>query len=308
MIQLQRFFGVTILFVLLASVGMLALAYGSRQRELTLEGNDLYSSERIVVSADIEDLNRRMGGSKPPFVAYKRLDGSGRIRAVHSSDPASFPYPLHRGRQFSDADRRAALVGGNVATRTVGDRDVFDYDGHGYEVVGYLGRAQDSLLQDDVLLVDDALFGRQTEETLFLDGAHIQERFRDAFPGQKIGTMNQSTNRRTSIDLVSPVLLTLSYGIQVLGAVFLGLIVAAFTRRRSRIAALIGRSRFRIWGGSLAQLLGPACVAAAASVVAGSSALAREGLRDLVYDLGAVFVISAAAMSVTLVAQLRRPR
>lgn len=253
------------LFALLASIGSALLLYKENQQQLTLEGNRLYSTQSIKVSGNLNDIRTQWQAAGDGFAAYKHVDDVGMVRSVYSPDYSSIHYPIHRGRTFTQDDTKAALVGAGVELVERHNESYFVFDGDEYEVVGYLGRHAESLLQYDVLLADPHLFAGNGSEPLVLDGPNVATHYSTFFNDGTIERMNQSTNRRTNIDFVSPILITLGFGVMALGSIFIGLLAASSVRERNRVGVLVGRTRRRMGMLSMVQLTIPA-VAATVSV------------------------------------------
>lgn len=270
--------GITIglLFALLSSIGSALLMYQSMQQHLTLEGNHLYSTQSIRIEGNLLSLRGEWPASRDNLVVYKTIDDNAMIRGIYSANYSQIDFPVHRGRTFNQGDSSSALVGSKVEVVERGDKSYYSLDGQDYEVVGYLGRQEESLLENDVLLADDRLFTETGDETLVLDGPNIASNYAALFPHSTFETMNQSTNRRTTIDFVSPVLMGLGLGIIALGSIFIGLLAASYVQVRNKVWVLMGRTSLYTTGHSVLQIVVPALIAIIATAIIWSSISANE--------------------------------
>ncbi len=258
---LRRGLVIGLLFALLASIGSALLLYKETQQQLTLEGNRLYSTQSIKVEGNLVKILEQWNTSQDNFTVYKPLDNAGSVRSVYSTNYSKIAYPIHRGRAFTQNDTNAALVGAKVELVKRDTGAYFVFEGRDYEVVGYLGRHAESLLENDVLLADPGLFAKNGSESLVVDGPDVATLYSNFFSNDPIEPMNQSTNRRTTIDFVSPILLGLGFGIMAVGSVFVGLLAASHFRARNRVSFLMGRTRTYTTLLSVIQLTVPAMVA-----------------------------------------------
>lgn len=229
------------------------LTYDARQRALGQEGNHLLSAEAITVTGNARDIVDTLGADVRVFRA---LEDNGAVRAVLASSGTELSFPVHAGRAFRAADSRVALVGAQVPVTTESGSTTVTYDGERYEVIGRLGVKADSLLAVDILLLDPERFAASGEEPLTVDGSHIRDRFAAAFGPEGIEAVSTAVNKRTNIDVISPLILGLGSTLIVLGWVFTGLLARSRTRARTRVLILLGATRRRRLGLPATQILG----------------------------------------------------
>lgn len=284
--------------MLTTSIGAAATRYELNQRELTFEGNRLLSTESIVTTAALADI-RRAWSTGDRVTAYLEVDGG--VRAVSSTDLGDTAYPVHEGRSFQPGDDGVALAGAHVPVAERDGTEIFVVGDREYEVVGRLGRQPDSLVGYEVLIADSTLFSASRPQPLVLDGADMAQRYAKAFPGAEFSEVDASTNRRTSIDFVSPLVIGLSRGMALVGAMLTGLIAAALLRDRNRVAELVGRSRRRVLAASVLE------VAVTLGVVGGLVGLTWQAAAPVPHPVRAVAVLVAPALAAVaaLVAALR---
>ena len=239
----RQAFTIGLLFMLITSIGCALLLYKNSQQQLTLEGNRLYSTHSINTVANLNEVAAQWSATSDNFVAYKTLDASSGIRGVYSPDFSEVSYPVHEGRSFARNDTMTALVGSKVELTSRNNKMYYDFRGTEYEVVGYLGRDESSLVENEVLLAHEALFSAHENEPIVLDGPNVSERYYEFFGDRNYESVNQSTNRRTNVDFISPLLLALGTGMMFLGAVYTGLLAASHVHHENYVKVLIGRTR-----------------------------------------------------------------
>lgn len=234
------------------------VAFERNQTELSLEGNGLHSTESISVVTENSKLEALDQETKSPLIYFRYLDDSGIRQVARSNDFDRFHFPVHQGRGIENGDDKVALVGANVLDEADSIGSSYVLGQESYEIIGVLGRNADSLLSYSVLIVDDSLFGRFQTVPTFIDGpkaAQIYSSFRgsDAYMQQ-----DRSVNRRTSIDLIYPVIVLLGNLVLGAGAVCLGILVGVQAKKPNRIAWLLGRSRWKSLIETIGVLLLPA--------------------------------------------------
>ncbi|MCO1340098.1 hypothetical protein BJH93_14565 [Kocuria polaris] len=264
------------LFMLLGS----ALAvYSVKQEAITLEGNKLYSTESIQVSGDAEQIAANARELGPEARVYVQLPGNARVRNLLIEDTSGLSLPLYEGRVFASGEHDKAIVGSEIPVVERGGVEYFEYDDESYEVIGRLGTGEESLLAADVLISDpDRTSGGFGDVVVDLPDAHA--RYVESFGADGVASMDGSTNRRTNIDYVSPILLGLGAAIVAIGAAMTALLAAALLRRHHEVLHLLGHRRIRTLTRSTVQVAGLAVGAGLPAALI--AALVRDPLAPVV--------------------------
>lgn len=124
--------------------------------------------------------------------AFLQLDSAPQIRLVSAKDFRYLDIPFHDGWGFSGADGEA-LVGSQALCPT------------GYRRVGTLGVTDDSMLSDQVLLVDNQRFS-SADGSLILDGSNAASRFKDLHPEAVVEQLSESQRSFGGTDVLSPLI------------------------------------------------------------------------------------------------------
>ncbi|SDS74711.1 hypothetical protein SAMN04489752_2412 [Brevibacterium siliguriense] len=236
---------VGLLFTVMSSALIGAQVYDTRQSEITREGNHLLSQHKVAFSGTAEEARSHLDGSLGAYAIYRDLDDTGLVRAVEAARPDKLDLPIHKGRGLRESDHNVAVVGSQVPVESNGTRSFYRYDGEDYEVVGWLGRAEHSLVENDVLIVDRDLVEASTgAKELIIDGPAIKEQA-TALPPDRVKRADASVNRRASVDLVSPTIRFVVHAVVIVCALFTGILAWALTRRRHRVGFLLGRNPIR---------------------------------------------------------------
>ncbi|WP_146008990.1 hypothetical protein [Zhihengliuella halotolerans] len=282
------------LLVLFMLLGSALAVYSVKQEAITLEGNKLYSTESIQVSGDAEQVAANARELGPEARVYVQLPGNARVRNLLIEDTSGLSLPLYEGRVFASGEHDKAIVGSEIPLVERGGTEYFEYDGESYEVIGRLGTNEESLLSADVLISDpDRTSGGRGDVVVDLPDAHA--RYVDAFGVDGVASIDGSTNKRTNIDYVSPILLGLGFTIVAVGAAMTGLLAAALLRRRHEVLHLLGHRRAKTAAWSAAQVVG---VAVGAGLPA---ALIAALARDPLVSVGNVLRIEAALAAIVVV-------
>ncbi|RZU62925.1 hypothetical protein EV380_2530 [Zhihengliuella halotolerans] len=282
------------LLVLFMLLGSALTVYSVKQEAITLEGNKLYSTESIQVSGDAERIAANAHELAPEARVYVHLPGNARVRNLLIEDASGLSLPLYEGRVFASGEHDKAIVGSEIPVVERGGVEYFEYDGESYEVTGRLGTNEESLLSADVLISDpDRTSGGLGDVVVDLPDAHA--RYVDAFGADGVASIDGSTNKRTNIDYVSPILLGLGFTIVTIGAAMTGLLAATLLRRRHEVLHLLGHRRARTAAWSAGQVVG---VAVGAGLPA---ALIVAFARDPLVSVGNVLRIEAALAAIVVV-------
>ncbi|ARC57674.1 hypothetical protein AS850_11385 [Frondihabitans sp. 762G35] len=283
-----------LLFSLLTSaIGV----YDSRQGALTLEGNSLYSSSAVTLSATPADARSRLAERHESGRVFIDVADGGRVRLLTTIGTPSRPFPLHSGRQPTADDDEVALVGSAVPvlSRSVGS--VYLDDGREYPVIGRLGLEADSLVADQVLLLDRQRSDAQAAVPMVVDSDGARRLFLDEMRRGTAMAVDPSTNRRTNVDFVSPILIVFGTSLALFGFAVTGALAGAGYRARAGVARLAGATRPRaLLGGAvrLSLVLAPfVALGACTQVVATGDAVGP----DLAAVLGAQIVLAVAGFT-----------
>lgn len=293
---------IVVLVAVFTSIGAATEIYRQSQRELTLEGNDLLSSQSLRVKTRVESVQSILGDHSATVL--KPIDESGKVRAFTSIGRHSANFPVHQGRGFIEGEQGVALVGSQIELTDRNGHSYYHFQGHDYEVVGFLGRQPHSLLQHDVLLADRTFFDSAGDQWMTIDGPGAAERFRQASPDTPYVQVNDGTSRRTTTDYISPLILGLNSAIVLAGGLLTGAIAARMFRARDRVLVLMGRTPADAAFRSGLQLT--AIVLVTSAVVTGAWQITAAGQAPLDRMIAGVLIqLPAALLSLTAAAWIQ---
>jgi hypothetical protein len=244
----RRSLAVCLLLLLFAMLAGGVTAFAARQQAVALEGNHLYSPDAFTVNVNARLLLREARKEGIELRVFSALSEGGNVRAVASSTESRLGFPIHEGRSFEPGDTAVALVGSGIDVRKHEGRLLYDYEGRSYEVVGRLGLRSDSLVENDVLLLDESLFSAQSSESLVVDGSVAGRWLDEKFPSHGATTHLVGANGRTNVDFVSPLLVAFGYSLSAVGVVATGLVTAHADRPRRLLAHFLGSEAESIFG------------------------------------------------------------
>ncbi|GAA3598540.1 hypothetical protein GCM10022198_23480 [Klugiella xanthotipulae] len=232
--------GAIVFLLLLFSFLLSALhVYGVRQEAITREGNKLYTAESIEVRGSFTDISARLDNVQDLKI-YTNLSEDGDIRNIFMRDSSRVNFPLHSGRSFIEGESQKALVGAEVVTTYDGGIEYYIFQEKRYEVIGHLGRETKSLLEKNVILNDPALFGSGADEPYILDGSGVHNAFVSVYGSENVALRDGGTNKRTNVDLVSPLLKGFGLLLVVLGCISTGLLVGRYSAGQNGVQHLQG--------------------------------------------------------------------
>lgn len=279
------------LLVVAMTITALVSVLAERKTVLAAEGSDLRTAESIWTSAHLRELRAHRDQFAPGTRTFRTLDDE--TRAVALLTGGWDDVPLHSGSPLDGTDGEA-LAG---SRRAPGDAMV-EVGGRSYRVVGRLGVRADSLLADEVIVTAPDLFAVDRER-LRIDGPHIAQRFRAAFPGRSFEVVDSGVNRRTNVDVVTPFLSAAGLVTALLVTVSAASYAVRRERRAARVRFMVGMRRRRLLVRAALRMVpvtvGPAATAIALGLVLGGSLNVRPEL------IPAVTVISVLAMSLLVV-------
>ncbi|ROS35154.1 hypothetical protein [Curtobacterium sp. PhB78] len=285
---------------LTATAGLLLLAmlltvligvFDARRRVIAAEGDDLRTGQSAWVTATFDELRRARGGFEPGTKVFVNLEE--KVRAVAVLSGRWTDVPLHDGHALTGRPGEA-LVGSDVAVR--GDDLVFD--GTTYTVVGRLGVRADSLLSDDVVLADPSQFSASPQR-LLLDGPSSVRHYSAQFPGRSVEIIDDGTNRRTNVDAVSPVLVTLGALVSTLIALIAGLQTGRWELRAAAVRFMTGVRPLTTLRSAAARV---GLISAVACAIALMGAAAARHTTNLDLDVtAAVVAVGTVTLAVSVV-------
>lgn len=277
------------LLLVAMTLSVLVSVLSARKVVLAAEGADLRTTDSIWVSASLPELRANADRFGPGTRTFKILDDT--TRAVAFVVGTWHDVPLHSGAPL-DGAAGEALAG----SRRDPGRDALDIAGESYRIVGRLGVRSDSLLADEAVLMAPALFAVERER-LRLDGPHVAERYRDAFPGRSLEVVDSGVNRRTNVDVVTPFVSAAGVMTAMLVAVGAARFGADRECRAARVRFVVGHRRRRLLGAALGRVtiatLCPAATALALGVTLGRSMSLRPDLVPSLTAVSAVALVSA---------------
>ncbi|OII00229.1 hypothetical protein BIU95_08905 [Curtobacterium sp. MCBA15_007] len=260
------------LLLLAMLLTVLIEVFDARRGVIASEGNDLRSGQSVWVNATLDELMRARNAFEPGTKVFVRLEGD--VRAVAMLSGRWTDVPLHDGHALTGRPGEA-LAGADVAVR--GDDIVVD--GKPYDVVGRLGVRADSLLSDDVIVADPSRFSASPQR-LLLDGPSSVRHYSAEFPGRSVEIVDDGTNRRTNVDAVSPVLVTLGVLVVMLIGVVAGLQAGRWELRTAAVRFTTGirpLSTLR----SAAARVSVITIAACTTALAGAAVVRQTTILDL---------------------------
>ncbi|WP_286961919.1 hypothetical protein, partial [Lactococcus sp. UBA7220] len=157
------------------------------------EANNLYTKNALKTSGSYSKILDEMSINAKVF---KVLSEEDHIRAFEFKGNMS-DFPVYAGRNFKK-DERKALVGSSVPLEEHHGVKYFSYNEKLYEVIGYLGLSKDSILSDEVIIKDEALFSKDKNENIIIDSP---DSVNISKPNYKV---SNNLGRRSNIDYITP--------------------------------------------------------------------------------------------------------
>ncbi|WP_251421653.1 MULTISPECIES: hypothetical protein [Lactococcus] len=167
--------------------------YKDKQNKIYLEANNLYTKNALKTSGSYSKILDEMSINAKVF---KVLSEEDHIRAFEFKGNMS-DFPVYAGRNFKK-DERKALVGSSVPLEEHHGVKYFSYNEKLYEVIGYLGLSKDSILSDEVIIKDEALFSKDKNENIIIDSP---DSVNISKPNYKV---SNNLGRRSNIDYITP--------------------------------------------------------------------------------------------------------
>lgn len=272
------------------TIAVLVNVLVERKTVLAAEGADLRTTDSIWASTSLQELRGHADQFEPGTRTFKTLDDVNRAVALLTGDWDDVP--LHGGSPLGGPGE--ALAG---SQREPGQA-VVEVGGASYRVVGRLGVRADSLLADEAVVMAPDLFA-DDRERLRIDGPHVAERFRDAFPGRSFEVVDTGVNRRTNVDVVTPFLSATGAATALLVTVGAASYAVRREARAASVRFVVGQSRRRLVVTAFLRMVPVTVVPSAAVLTIGfwlrGALLVRPEL------VPTVVVISATALSMVTV-------
>jgi len=213
--------------------------FQARAQALAAEGRALLSPEAVAVHATVGELMEHRAEFAVGTRAFRDLEEVPRARTVVVLNGNWSDVAPSIGIRFSASDVGRALVGEAVHTEVEGGVPFVEVAGAQYEVVGRLGLREDSLLAEDILIAAPALFDAAQTRTV-LDGPDIGTRAVAVFGRDRIEPVAGGANRRTTVDFVTPIVLTLGFAVATMASAVAAVSAARHEGDRARIRRLVG--------------------------------------------------------------------
>lgn len=227
--------------LLLMTTGLVCAlgVFQARAQALAAEGRALLSPEAVAVHATVSELMEHRAEFAAGTRAFRDLEEVPRARTVVVLNGNWSDVAPSIGIRFSASDVGRALVGEAVHTEVEGGVPFVEVAGAQYEVVGRLGLREDSLLAEDILIAAPALFDAAQTRTV-LDGPDIGTRAVAVFGRDRIEPVAGGANRRTTVDFVTPIVLTLGFAVATMASAVAAVSAARHEGDRARIRRLVG--------------------------------------------------------------------
>lgn len=227
--------------LLLMTTGLVCAlgVFQARAQALAAEGRALLSPEAVAVHATVSELMEHRAEFAAGTRAFRDLEEVPRARTVVVLNGNWSDVAPSIGIRFSASDVGRALVGEAVHTEVEGGVPFVEVAGAQYEVVGRLGLREDSLLAEDILIAAPALFDAAQTRTV-LDGPDIGARAVAVFGRDRIEPVAGGANRRTTVDFVTPIVLTLGVAVATMASAVAAVSAARHEGDRARIRRLVG--------------------------------------------------------------------
>lgn len=287
--------------LLLVAMTLMVLVgvFAERKAVLAAEGSDLRSAESVWVSASLQELQAHAEEFDQGTRTLKVVDDT--THAVAFLTGGWDDVPLHSGSPLSGSAGEA-LAGADREP----EGDALVAVGKTYRIVGRLGVRPGSLLAADAVIADPFVFDADRER-LRLDGPRIVDRFRSAFPGRPFELVDSGVNRRTNVDVVTPVLTTAALVTALLVTVSAATYASHREARAARVRFAVGHRR-RVLVAMIALRL--AFISLCSSVVAlviGRAVAASLFVRpELVAGQAAVACLAVSIAVLTVIGGVRR--
>lgn len=205
--------------------------YHSHIQILSLEFGNLYSENAHRVAASNEDVMTSLEHLGTDARVFLQIDSAPHIRLITARDIRSLSIPFHDGEGFSGADGEA-LVGSQARCPT------------GYRRVGTLGVTDDSMLSNQVLLVDNRSFLSE-DGSLILDGSNAASRFEYLHPEAIVEQLSESQRSFGGTDVLSPLIRMIGVLLIAILSISSGYIFGADKIKLLRTYDLLGLDPYR---------------------------------------------------------------
>lgn len=230
--RISKLLLITPLFIFLCCLSLSFFVYRNYQNSLYLEVNNLYKKNTEISSSNIGKIDNSYNKD---LMIFKDLSGTGDVRAIRISDKNS-QFPIYKGRQMTINDEKIALVGSEVSLKNKHNNMYVKFNGEYYRVIGYLGTKKESLLSNQIILKDDALFDSREKEELILSS----DKKIPKTNSKKTKLNSNILGRRTNVDYISPMILGLNIIMLVSISFLTGIIAEKITNKYNRYLYIKG--------------------------------------------------------------------
>ncbi|MDO5644600.1 MAG: hypothetical protein Q4G21_02755 [Dermabacter sp.] len=272
----------------------MALMYLTAQSALLREANSGYSPSALAVN-----------GSPPKALIAAKRDGLKVAIFVPSPDDPSIQFlaatgglqgeiPTHDTSWLVNDERPGALVGSEVLAQYMAS----DYD---TPIAARLGSQDASLLGNMVIIYDPSTVEVQQPGTFVIDGpdaANLANQF--DFQSEK----REGLSRRTSVDAVAPLMLTLVAILLPICSLLTGILFGQWYKMRDRVAIITGSNIYRLQfaRGAMFAALG----FVASTCVGAISYMSQPTTFDTRTYLAAVGALMTTSLIALILSSLRR--
>lgn len=139
--------------------------YLNKQSLLNIENNHLLTNNNIKIEeTDKMDLIKDEV-NKFPYWSFSVIEKEyeNTIYGFFSNDYTKCVLPIEKGKMFKKNNTKEALVGKNIETIIVQNKEYFTYNGINYEVIGRIGFSYNSPIENYVVINDSSLFNENNE-------------------------------------------------------------------------------------------------------------------------------------------------
>ncbi|PPF41875.1 hypothetical protein C5B85_18310 [Pseudoclavibacter sp. AY1F1] len=236
--RLRSTVSLVVMTLCLTLLSLAALSFQAAQAAVLRESNALYSGRAMVMTGDVAATLTDARASGLDVQIYIELADDPHLRGVVSTgEPISDLLPIHDLRWTVSDERPGAMIGAAHAESAVMlDAGAF---AERYEVAGRLGTSDRSLVADDILIYDPALFEAHDPRSFVVDGRDA-ELVGATIEGARY--VDAGLSRRTNVDYVTPIVLGLAAALLILGAALTGYLSAQWSQGRDQVLRLWGQS------------------------------------------------------------------
>ncbi len=212
--------------------------YRLRMDMLHMEGNDLCSGQAAIVDDDVDEAIRLLPSLGDDARLQMIFKENPELRIMVANDYSAVPLPQHGSRETLASCTLEAIVGADVTTEeieaVVPEMRIAE---------ARLGVSDESVLSRTILISDvEALRASANAGTLVVDGAQAAQRYAELRPSAQLRAFSRGLARRSDVDVLSPIILTLAFVLVAVGGVVAGVLHGLAMLPVVRVRRLIGLS------------------------------------------------------------------